>query len=63
MNNLTPADLDKLDQLEQSFIQALKGEKLSADLEVFLRTEFGKFIGESIDKYNSNTINLTGATY
>jgi hypothetical protein len=63
MNKLTPVDLDKLDQLEQSFIQALKDEKLSVELEVFLRTEFGKFMGESIDKYNTSTINLTGATY
>ena len=63
MNKLTPADLDKLDQLEQSFVNAIKGEELSVELEVFLRTEFGKFMGESIDKYNTSNLTTTGVTY
>jgi hypothetical protein len=62
---LTPAELTKLDQLQTQFIQSIVGEDLPVDLEVFLRTEFGKFMGDAIDKYQTASMtanNCNGAT-
>jgi hypothetical protein len=61
MNKLATTDLDKLDQLNQDFIDAIKAQKLAADLEIFMRAEFAGFIGRSIEKYNVNA--QPGATY
>jgi hypothetical protein len=56
MNNLTPSDLDKLDRLQIQFTRLIVGEAFSANLEVFLRTEFVEWIGNTTDEYNTMQI-------
>jgi hypothetical protein len=56
MNNLTPADLDKLDQLQIQFIRLVVGDAFPVNLEVFLRTEFVEWIGNTINEYNTMSL-------
>jgi hypothetical protein len=51
---LTITDLDKIDDLNDEVIVAIKTAKFSADFEVYLRTQFAAFLGQLAEDYNAS---------
>jgi hypothetical protein len=55
---LTITDLDKLDDLNDEVIAAIKTAKFSADYEVYLRSEFANFMAKISDVATPQTTNV-----
>jgi hypothetical protein len=49
---LTITDLDKVDDLNDEIILAIKTAKFSSDFEVFLRAQYAVFISQAVDDFS-----------